>query len=98
MIARTRAAIGKKRITDEIATSDRFTQLGPLRLSIDANDYRSVFGWKGLERRDQRVSRSKPARFAAVTMFCVALEEAVTMWRFTSRRRPTMPAGSRTPV
>src|SRR5215475_13463432 len=65
MIARTRAAVGKKRMTDEITTSDRFTQLGPLRLSIDANDYRSVFGWKGLERRDQRVSRSKPARFAA---------------------------------
>src|SRR5262245_61638665 len=65
MVARTRAAVGKKRIADEIATSDRFTQSGPLLLSIDANDYGCVFGWKCLERSDQRVSRSKPSRFVA---------------------------------
>src|SRR5262249_13117165 len=65
MITRTRGAVGKKRMADQIATFDDFAQSIPLHLSIDANDYGCVFGWKGLERCYQRVSRSKPPRFVA---------------------------------
>src|SRR6266446_8888685 len=38
-----------------------------------------------------------PARFAAVTRFCVAAIEEVTRWTLASRRWPTMPMGSRMP-
>src|SRR5579871_3709265 len=38
-----------------------------------------------------------PARFAAVTRFCVAMMDEVTSCTFTSRCCPTMPSGSRIP-
>ena len=38
-----------------------------------------------------------PARFAAVTRFCVALIDDVTTWTLASRRWPIMPTGSRMP-
>jgi len=39
-----------------------------------------------------------PARFAAVTMLCQAVVEAVIKWTFTSRHRPVIPRGSRMPT